>query len=621
MTDNGGPLGADLTPREREVLAMVAAGMTNREIGEALFISESTAGVHVSNLMAKLGVSSRTEAATVAYRAGLVETAAGISPSDAVPESGATAEGGPPQGGWRARLSHSFQNQMEHHPVRVAAFGIGGLAILSFITIGLAMAVFGEPLVGGDGDGTPSPRPAASEVASASPRPSDEPSETPTPIGGAGINLEIDGLAEILVDDLVLRAEPGTGTIRLGQLPGGATAFVLAGPITEDGYAWYQLAAVDPYGAGCGSAQPEESLVCRDWLGWAAAGGQDGEAWLAPVEPVCPAPGNPTSIMALKPLEGLACFGSSPMTLRLYAPAGVVGGGCVPGDPFTPLWLHPACGPVYFVDSESLFMAGALLSVHIAPSLGSCVGNAGNAFAPDCPLSAIHGRWVKVTVHLDDPQAQSCSSGFQSPGQEATILLCRAALVATAITADDGLGTLDQHQDTWVPEFPIGYQPHTSTTPFFSGVAQTFRAGMSGDLAAVQLQLTGLLGSTGPLVVEVHRDDPDGELLATSRPSSWSDLPLDAGSCLPPQCLALNRSSSWVTIRFDDPARLSAGQVYAMVLASGPINGSNVPAFLLGASTADTYGAGTAWVRGPDDGDVWQSYASGADLTFRTIVR
>jgi DNA-binding CsgD family transcriptional regulator len=103
MTDNGGQIGADLTPRERDVLAMVAAGMTNREIGEALFISESTAGVHVSNLMAKLGVSSRTEAASLAYRAGMVESAAGIPGADAALVPGAAAESVPPPGrGWGA---------------------------------------------------------------------------------------------------------------------------------------------------------------------------------------------------------------------------------------------------------------------------------------------------------------------------------------------------------------------------------------------------------------------------------------------------------------------------------------------------------------------------------------
>jgi DNA-binding CsgD family transcriptional regulator len=62
-----------LTPREREVLALVSVGRTNRQIAAELFISESTAGVHVSNILGKLGVASRTEAAGVAVRLGLVE--------------------------------------------------------------------------------------------------------------------------------------------------------------------------------------------------------------------------------------------------------------------------------------------------------------------------------------------------------------------------------------------------------------------------------------------------------------------------------------------------------------------------------------------------------------------
>jgi DNA-binding CsgD family transcriptional regulator len=60
-----------LTGREREVLALVAEGYTNRRIAETLFISESTAGVHVSNILGKLGVATRTEAAAVAVRLGL----------------------------------------------------------------------------------------------------------------------------------------------------------------------------------------------------------------------------------------------------------------------------------------------------------------------------------------------------------------------------------------------------------------------------------------------------------------------------------------------------------------------------------------------------------------------
>jgi DNA-binding NarL/FixJ family response regulator len=60
-----------LTPREVEVLALVAAGRSNRQIAQALFISPRTASVHVSNILAKLGVAGRVEAAAVAHRLGL----------------------------------------------------------------------------------------------------------------------------------------------------------------------------------------------------------------------------------------------------------------------------------------------------------------------------------------------------------------------------------------------------------------------------------------------------------------------------------------------------------------------------------------------------------------------
>jgi DNA-binding CsgD family transcriptional regulator/tetratricopeptide (TPR) repeat protein len=65
------PLG--LTAREQEVLALVAVGRTNGQIAETLFISPKTATVHVSNILAKLGVRNRVEAATVAHRLGIVQ--------------------------------------------------------------------------------------------------------------------------------------------------------------------------------------------------------------------------------------------------------------------------------------------------------------------------------------------------------------------------------------------------------------------------------------------------------------------------------------------------------------------------------------------------------------------
>jgi DNA-binding NarL/FixJ family response regulator len=61
---------AALTPRERDVLAAVADGLSNRAIGERLGITERTARTHVSNLLAKLGLSSRTQAALLAVQHG-----------------------------------------------------------------------------------------------------------------------------------------------------------------------------------------------------------------------------------------------------------------------------------------------------------------------------------------------------------------------------------------------------------------------------------------------------------------------------------------------------------------------------------------------------------------------
>jgi DNA-binding CsgD family transcriptional regulator/tetratricopeptide (TPR) repeat protein len=67
----GDPFG--LTARERQVLALVASGATNREVGERLHMAEKTASVHVSRILAKLDVRSRTEAAAVAHRHGLAD--------------------------------------------------------------------------------------------------------------------------------------------------------------------------------------------------------------------------------------------------------------------------------------------------------------------------------------------------------------------------------------------------------------------------------------------------------------------------------------------------------------------------------------------------------------------
>jgi DNA-binding CsgD family transcriptional regulator len=71
--DPGADLG--LTDRETEVIRLVAAGRSNQQIADALFITRKTASVHVSNILAKLGVANRVEAAAVAQRLGLTDDA------------------------------------------------------------------------------------------------------------------------------------------------------------------------------------------------------------------------------------------------------------------------------------------------------------------------------------------------------------------------------------------------------------------------------------------------------------------------------------------------------------------------------------------------------------------
>ena len=64
--------GPDLTPREMDVLRLIVAGRSNKEIGRDLFISEATVKTHINSLLSKLGVSDRTQAATTALQRGIV---------------------------------------------------------------------------------------------------------------------------------------------------------------------------------------------------------------------------------------------------------------------------------------------------------------------------------------------------------------------------------------------------------------------------------------------------------------------------------------------------------------------------------------------------------------------
>ena len=64
---------SNLTAREREILEMMAKGLTNKQIGTALEISANTARNHVNNVIEKLEVADRTEAVTTAIQQGLLD--------------------------------------------------------------------------------------------------------------------------------------------------------------------------------------------------------------------------------------------------------------------------------------------------------------------------------------------------------------------------------------------------------------------------------------------------------------------------------------------------------------------------------------------------------------------
>jgi hypothetical protein len=283
-----------------------------------------------------------------------------------------------------------------------------------------------------------SPTPSASATAPGSGTPAPSSSTTPTasssPAAGA---IVIDGLAKSTVDGLRVRATPGTAGALLGTIDTGQLAFVVAGPISADGYAWYQLAAPGlPLNAGCEPPFQTTPFNCPDWLGWVAAGQSGSQPWLEAVTWPCPA--SPMNLDALvnapaplgprTALERLACYGSTSIRVRGWWPqvpdgAGL-GGACGPVVKPNPAWL--VCQNINYNGlsiSESAGFEGAAMTISIDPASGVTMPP--------------RGQWVEVLGHLDDPAARDCAPLSATGGEQdpvKVVLTCRTEFALESVT-------------------------------------------------------------------------------------------------------------------------------------------------------------------------------------------
>lgn len=246
-----------------------------------------------------------------------------------------------------------------------------------------------------------SPEPAGTE--SAGPEPTTAATTAATP--GEPVVLTVDSLAEVIVTDLVVRSEPGTGDDSIvydNHLTEGDRLFVTMGPIEASGYDWYQ---VEP------QQRPGSTVEDELPFGYVAAASREGEAWLRPLTLDCPS----ASLEALLDLdrhERLACFGATELTLQADSMS------CGVQDPsgfIDPGWFE---NPICTVESDSS------LSMRFPPEVSG-----------GAPTGA-----VEITGHFDDARAQDCrwigteDAVFPEPPAAAVVLRCRLEFVVTSVT-------------------------------------------------------------------------------------------------------------------------------------------------------------------------------------------
>lgn len=325
-----------------------------------------------------------------------------------------------------------------------------GVALLAILATVMAVLVFGGG--GDDPDASPTPTVSASASASEAASPSEAASEEPSasasvePSVSAGptptpVSLQIDSIVATTVGDLSVRAAPGTGSTRLGSLAVGTPGFVVAGPTDTGGYRWYLLSALGlPPNSGCAGPIETDPFNCPVWIGWVAAASQDGVPWLTDAagdaDACAEAPfAFEDIVIGVTDLMRLSCFGSDPFTFRAFWPELPEGGGG-PGAACASLeqptgWLICQQNNVNLVTLGSGDgLDGIGLRVSIDPASGVTM--------------PARGTWLELTVHLDDPAAQSCGTDGADLGEkdnrtpEQMVLFCRGQMVVESVTAVAG---------------------------------------------------------------------------------------------------------------------------------------------------------------------------------------
>jgi hypothetical protein len=230
-------------------------------------------------------------------------------------------------------------------------------------------------------------------------------------LDGCYLPLGLSGVVATVEDGVRMRSDPNVreASIRYEPLlPLGTTLFVLTGPVTADGYEWYEVV---PAG-----------FEAIDHAGWVAAASREGVPWIEPASIDCPA--EPTTISALNvitPGEALACFSDTEISLDAL----LVGCDCDVDGGRTPAWLDLSGQPLLLVEGPTV----APFGLDDGPALFLHP----ESEHPD-PLPV--GEVVRVTGVFDHPDAECTAIGFDG-GDSRPDPSCRWSFVVTALSADD----------------------------------------------------------------------------------------------------------------------------------------------------------------------------------------